>query len=168
MWHPTCANGGSIALLVGSFVTTVLISPNPSMAIPTKTTSNTAATTTATTTTNEIKVIRSKKCYQGQGDGCMELAQENALIQSLQQKSQENQKRNEEESLNAYYMKNYPDYFASLGKTMIQKANGGFVLVSDGELEELKRNHQLTYEVPRTRGGTMVDMTQKPTWIMKE
>ena len=40
-------------------------------------------------------VLRSKGCYQGEGEGCAELAEENALIKSLQEKSAANRERNE-------------------------------------------------------------------------
>lgn len=40
-------------------------------------------------------VLRSKGCYQGEGEGCSELAEDNELIQSLQEKSLANKDRNE-------------------------------------------------------------------------
>ena len=40
-------------------------------------------------------VLRSKGCYQGEGEGCAELADENALIKSLQEKSALNREKNE-------------------------------------------------------------------------
>ena len=73
-----------------------------------------------------------------------------------------------QESRDAYYIKNYPDYFSASGKTMVKKPDGGFVLVSDGELEELKRQNKLTYEVPKAMAGRVVDYTQKPVWIFKQ
>ena len=65
-------------------------------------------------------------------------------------------------------MKNYPDYFATMGKVMVKKPDGGFLLVSDAELEQLKKANKLTYEVPRTKGGRTVDTTQKLIWVLKE
>ena len=37
----------------------------------------------------------------------------------------------QQEARNAYYMKNYPDFFASVGKTMVKKSDGSFFLVDD-------------------------------------
>jgi hypothetical protein len=49
--------------------------------------------------TSGVAVIRSEGCYQGQGPACAELAADNAFIQSLQQQSATNQKRNEKERI---------------------------------------------------------------------
>jgi len=74
-----------------------------------------------------------------------------------------------QEARDAYYMKkNYPDWFATVGKTMVKKSTGGFVLVSDNELDELKKSNRLTYETPKAMGGRTVDFTQKPIWVLKE
>lgn len=40
-------------------------------------------------------VLRSAGCYQGEGEACAELAGENALIRSLQEKSSANREKNE-------------------------------------------------------------------------
>lgn len=40
-------------------------------------------------------VISSKPCIQGEGDGCVDLADDNELIKMLQQKSSNNRERNE-------------------------------------------------------------------------
>ena len=42
-----------------------------------------------------------------------------------------------QEARNAYYMKNYPDFFATVGKTMVKKSDGSFMLVDDAELQKL-------------------------------
>jgi hypothetical protein len=55
-----------------------------------------------------------------------------------------------------------------MGKVMVKKPDGGFLLVSDAELEQLKRANKLTYEVPRAMGGRTVDTTIKPIWVLKE
>jgi hypothetical protein len=39
-------------------------------------------------------VLRSKGCYSGEGEGCTDLAEDNALIRSLQEKSFANKERN--------------------------------------------------------------------------
>jgi hypothetical protein len=114
-------------------------------------------------------IIRSKGCYQGMGDGCVELSDNNALIQQLQQKSLQNRERNEKEALYAYYMKNYPDFFTSIGQVMIKKSSDNtFLLVTPQEAERMKALNQLSYEIPKTRGGTIIDYTQKPILILKE
>lgn len=65
-------------------------------------------------------------------------------------------------------MKNYPDYFASTGKTLVKKTDGSFVTISDAEVEQLKIDNKLTYEIPSTKGGKFTDVTQRPIWVMKE
>ena len=114
-------------------------------------------------------IIRSKGCYQGIGDGCTELSENNPLIQQLQQQSIKNRERNEKEALYAYYMKNYPDFFNTIGQVLVKKASDNtFVLVTPQEAERLKGLGKLTYEIPKTRGGTIVDYTQKPILVLKE
>jgi hypothetical protein len=49
----------------------------------------------------EVAVLKSKGCYQGQGEACDELAGDNALIKSLQEKSAMNRSRNEREGKKA-------------------------------------------------------------------
>jgi hypothetical protein len=68
----------------------------------------------------------------------------------------------------AYYMKNYPDFFAAVGKTLVKKTDGTFMMVDDSVLQELKRNGKLTVEIPKTMGGRITDLTQKPVLIMRE
>ena len=114
-------------------------------------------------------IIRSKGCYQGVGDACNEFAGDNALIQKLQQQSALNRGKNEQEALNAYYMKNYPDFFGSIGKVMIKKSSDNtFIVVSQMEAEQMKLDGKLSLEIPKARGGKIVDLTQKPILILKE
>jgi hypothetical protein len=156
-----------------------------------------SASTTAfvTVSTPADAVISSKGCYSGEGEGCAELAEENALIKSLQEKSAANKERNtnvrfwlnernwcnfrlhllpsllffpEQEARDAYYMKNYPDWFATVGKTMVKRPDGTFVVVTEQELEQLKRQNMLTLEYPKSMGGRVSDMTQKPILVLKE
>lgn len=54
-----------------------------------------ATAAVVSTTEPAHAVLGSKGCYQGQGEGCAELAGENSLIQSLQEKSAANRQRNE-------------------------------------------------------------------------
>jgi hypothetical protein len=65
-------------------------------------------------------------------------------------------------------MKNYPDFFATVGKTLVKKTDGTFMIVDDSELEELKRANKLTIEIPKAMGGRVTDLTQKPVLIMRE
>jgi hypothetical protein len=73
-----------------------------------------------------------------------------------------------QESRNAYYQKNYPDWFASVGKTMVRRPDGTFFTVSDAELESLKQQNKLTLEIPRAMGGRVTDVTQRPILILRE
>jgi hypothetical protein len=65
-------------------------------------------------------------------------------------------------------MKNYPDFFAALGKTLVKKTDGTFMAVDDSVLQELKRTNKVTVEIPRTMGGRITDLTQKPVLVMRE
>eukprot|EP00523_Entomoneis_sp_CCMP467_P016115 CAMPEP_0168776422 /NCGR_PEP_ID=MMETSP0725-20121227/6029_1 /TAXON_ID=265536 /ORGANISM="Amphiprora sp., Strain CCMP467" /LENGTH=179 /DNA_ID=CAMNT_0008826101 /DNA_START=81 /DNA_END=620 /DNA_ORIENTATION=- len=133
-----------------------------------------ATTTIVTTTTallpNEAQAVASAgPCASGVGSGCADLAEGNALIQALQEKSAANKERNEKEARDAYYMKNYPDWFQAAGKTLIKKqSDGTFVAVDDAELESLKRDNRLTLETAKSMGGRVVDYTQKPILVLKE
>jgi len=65
-------------------------------------------------------------------------------------------------------MKNYPDWFSSIGKTLVKKPDGTFMTVSDDELEKLKSANKLSVEIPKTKGGKFTDVTQKPILVLKE
>jgi hypothetical protein len=65
-------------------------------------------------------------------------------------------------------MKNYPDWFATLGKVMIKKPDGTFMVVSEAEADALKRGGKLTLEIPKAMGGKVTDYTQKPILVLKE
>ena len=73
-----------------------------------------------------------------------------------------------QEARNAYYMKNYPEFFSSIGKTLVKKPDGSFMVVSDAELDELKKQGKITVEIARTMGGKVTDLTQKPIIVLKE
>mmetsp|Transcript_15605 Transcript_15605/g.33804 ORF Transcript_15605/g.33804 Transcript_15605/m.33804 type:complete len:183 (-) Transcript_15605:228-776(-) len=114
-------------------------------------------------------VIRSPgKCANGEGGGCDSLSEDNALIQSLQKKSSENREANQRESLNAFYMKNYPDVFAVSGKKMVKKMDGSFALYSSEEVKELTQEGKINIEYPKSKGGRIVDLTQKPILVLNE
>jgi len=74
----------------------------------------------------------------------------------------------QQDARNAYYQKNYPDVFAVDNKSMVRKPDGSFMLVSDRELKRLKADSKIDIEIPRTMGGKIVDVTQKPVLILKE
>jgi hypothetical protein len=138
----------------------------------------TAATTAAVVTTvvtpfDEAHaidgVISSKYCAYGQGGDCEDLAEGNTYIQELQRKSAANKDVNVRDAENAFYAKNYPGWFETVGKTMIRKeSDGTFIIVDDVELAKLKAQNLIGTVQPRTLGGRVVDMTQKPTLILRE
>lgn len=65
-------------------------------------------------------------------------------------------------------MKNYPDFFATYGQTLVKKTDGTFMLVDDATLQELKKANKITVEIPKTMGGRVTDLTQKPVLVMRE
>jgi hypothetical protein len=73
----------------------------------------------------------------------------------------------QQEARDAYYNKNYPDWFASVGKVMIKKSDGSYLVVSDGEAAALQKAGRLTYQSVTTKGGG-IDYTQKPILTLKE
>ncbi|EED88065.1 predicted protein [Thalassiosira pseudonana CCMP1335] len=114
-------------------------------------------------------VIRSPgRCANGEGDGCDSLAEGNAFIESLQKKSLENKEENQKEALYAYYMKNYPDVFAVSDKRMVKRQDGSFVLYSLEEVKEMTNQGKIAIEYPKTKGGRVADLTQKPVLVLKE
>lgn len=114
-------------------------------------------------------VISSKYCAFGEGNDCEDLAEGNAYILELQRKSAANRKANEESAKNAFYAKNYPDWFAAVGKTMVQKeSDGTFILLDDAELNKLRAQGKITVKIPSAMGGRVTDVTQKPTLVLKD
>jgi hypothetical protein len=73
-----------------------------------------------------------------------------------------------QESLEAYNQKNYPDWFASVGKVMIRRPDGTFFLATEREVDELKKANKLTVQIPKAMGGRMTDVTQRPVLMLKE
>jgi hypothetical protein len=66
-------------------------------------------------------------------------------------------------------MKNYPDFFTTIGQVLVKKSSDNtFVLVTPQEAERLKDLGKLSYEIPKTKGGSIVDYTQKPILVLKE
>eukprot|EP00536_Pseudo-nitzschia_multiseries_P002699 jgi/Psemu1/301507/fgenesh1_kg.36_\ len=114
-------------------------------------------------------VISSKFCAYGEGNDCEDLAEGNPYILELQKRSAANKQNNVESAKNAFYAKNYPDWFAAVGKTMIQKeSDGTFIVVDDAELAKLRADGKITVKVPSAMGGRVTDVTQKPTLVLKE
>jgi len=74
----------------------------------------------------------------------------------------------QQEALNAYYMKNYPDVFAVSNKKMVKKMDGSFALFSTEEVAKLSQEGKLTIEYPKSKGGRINDLTQKPVLVLKE
>jgi hypothetical protein len=115
-----------------------------------------------------MAVVWSKACASGRGDGCDDLAEGNEFIRSLQQKSAAKADFYAKEARDAYYMKNYPDFFAVVGKSMVKKPDGSFLLVDDAEMETLIRENRIGLELPRTMGGKVQDVTPKPIMVLKD
>jgi len=117
-----------------------------------------------------ISVLRSKGCYRGEGEACDDLAGDNEFIRSLQRKSAENREMNDREALNAYNMKNFPEFFASLNppKYLVKQPDGTFGVYTDDELSELKKSGRIKVENPKAKGGKFADLTQKPIMVLVE
>mmetsp|Transcript_3945 Transcript_3945/g.5199 ORF Transcript_3945/g.5199 Transcript_3945/m.5199 type:complete len:174 (-) Transcript_3945:81-602(-) len=114
-------------------------------------------------------VVGAAPCASGVGAGCDDLSEGNDFIRELQEKSAVNKDRNEKEARDAYYMKNYPDWFQSVGKTLVKKASDGTFLALDAkEVEALQKANKLTLEIPKSLGGRIVDLTQKPILVLRE
>jgi hypothetical protein len=113
-------------------------------------------------------VLSSKYCAGGVGEGCEDRAEGNEFIRALQEKSATNREANSREALNAFYMKNYPDFFASTGKKLVKKPDGTFAVLSEAEFAQLKQENKIGLEIPRTKGGKYQDLTQKPILVLKE
>lgn len=121
--------------------------------------------------TANAAVLQSGPCASGEGEACANLAEGNEFILSLQKKSSLNREKNEREALLAYNMKNYPDFFASLSppKFMVMNTDGKtFQVFTEGELSELKQAGKVVTQMPKTMGGKVTDVTQKPYLVFKE
>mmetsp|Transcript_1249 Transcript_1249/g.2644 ORF Transcript_1249/g.2644 Transcript_1249/m.2644 type:complete len:193 (-) Transcript_1249:1722-2300(-) len=128
-----------------------------------------AVATAAAATAPANAVLSSKYCAYGEGNDCEDLAEGNPYILELQRKSAENKVANVESAKNAFYAKNYPDWFAAVGKTMVQKeSDGTFIVVDDAELAKLRAENKISVKTPTTMGGRVTDVTQKPMLVLKE
>ena len=114
-------------------------------------------------------IISSKYCAYGEGDDCEDLAGGNPYILELQRKSAANKQANIKSAENAFYAKNYPDWFAAVGKTMVQKeSDGTYVVIDNAELAKLWEQNKIAVKTPTTMGGRVTDVTQKPMLVLKE
>lgn len=126
----------------------------------------------------------------GEGSDCERLAGGNEYIKSLQRRSIENKEANErvrragvltvanlgwrklhsytdiniQESLNAYYMKNYPDVFAVDGKKMVKKTDGSFALYDTNDLARLTHEGRIVIEYPKSMGGRISGECRDLSW----
>ncbi|CAB9529873.1 expressed unknown protein [Seminavis robusta] len=119
-------------------------------------------------TSDANAVISSKACASGRGEGCDDLAEGNEFIRSLQEKSAVKADVYAKEARDAYYMKNYPDFFAVVGKIMVKKPDGSFILVEESELKALMQDNKISLEFPKAMGGKVTDLTQKPVMVLNE
>lgn len=116
----------------------------------------------------DAAVLQSKPCALGEGDGCADIAEGNEFIKSLQEKSSAKKDVYIKEALDAYNMKNYPDFFQSIGKVMLKKPDGTFATYSEEEFSKLRAAGRIGLEYPKAMGGKVSDMTQKPILILKD
>jgi hypothetical protein len=73
-----------------------------------------------------------------------------------------------QEARDAYYMKNYPGWFATVGKVLIKRQDGTFIVVTAEEADQMQKKGLLSFEIPKTMGGKIVDHTQKPILVLKQ
>ena len=73
-----------------------------------------------------------------------------------------------QEALNAYYMKNYPDVFAVSDKRMVKKMDGSFALFTAEEVKQLTQDGKISIEYPKSKGGRIADLTQKPVLVLND
>lgn len=65
-------------------------------------------------------------------------------------------------------MKNYPGVFAVSDKQLIKKVDGSFALFSSEEVQQLSRQGKIQIEYPKSKGGRIADLTQKPIKVLIE
>jgi len=65
-------------------------------------------------------------------------------------------------------MKNYPDVFAVSDKKMVKKLDGSFALYSAEEVRDLTQQGKIMIEYPKSKGGRIADLTQKPILVLNE
>ena len=116
-----------------------------------------------------LSVLRSGACARGVGDACEDLAGDNEFIKNLQKKSQENAAKYDREALEAYNMKNFPDFMASMNppKFLVKQPDGTFGVYTEEELAPLKAAGKIKLEQPMAKGGKYRDLTLKPFMVLK-
>ncbi len=81
----------------------------------------------------------------------------------------ENHATQQQEAINAYYMKNYPDVFAVYDKRMVRRAKDGtYALYTADEVRGMTADGKIRIEYPRSKGGRIVDLTQRPVLVLVE
>lgn len=65
-------------------------------------------------------------------------------------------------------MKNYPDVFAVSDKQLIKRMDGTFALYTSEEVQQLSSMGKITIEYPKSKGGRIADLTQKPIKVLSE
>ena len=51
---------------------------------------------------------------------------------------------------------------------MIKKGDGSFALYTQEEVKQLSSEGKITLEYPKTKGGRVNDLTQKPVLVLNE
>lgn len=51
---------------------------------------------------------------------------------------------------------------------MVKRLDGTFALYSPEEVKELSKEGKITIEYPKTKGGQITDLTQKPVLVLNE
>ena len=66
-------------------------------------------------------------------------------------------------------MKNYPDVFAVSDRKMVRRAKDGtYALYTTDEVRGLTNGGKIRIEYPRSKGGRIVDLTQRPVLVLVE
>jgi len=66
-------------------------------------------------------------------------------------------------------MKNYPDVFAVSDRKLVRRAkDGSFALYTPEEVRERTKSGKIRMEYPRSKGGRIADLTQKPVLVLVE
>lgn len=65
-------------------------------------------------------------------------------------------------------MRNYPDVFAVSDKRMVMKSDGSFALFTPGEVTDMVNEGKIIIQYPKTMGGRVTDLTQKPVLVLKD
>jgi len=131
----------------------------------------TASITCAISSSANAEILQVGPCAGGSGQGCSDLSEGNNFIRSLQEKSAEKRDFYAKQALDAYNMKNYPDYFSALTppRFLVKKPDGSFEVYTENELTALKKAGKIAIEQPpKVMGGKVTDFSQKSILVLKE